>query len=306
MIAQACTLCGKQKVQAKGLCAACYARQRRQDGNRKLCAIDGCKNPAISKGYCSKCYQAVTKPPGKKIPSLQGEQWRHLEGYPGWEISSLGRVKSHRTRTERLIKPYLANGRWHIQSRRGAFAVHLAVLRTFSPIAGGEKTADVVFLDGDVKNPTLANLAWDTLETRRQRAADLAEKSEGQWGAAFAAYWRGDQRALDTFFAEAKLYALKVCHNRTWERSYHLNYDELAHAALVNVFFSIANARPGVVENPFGYLIKAIDSTNAKYFRHSRPLVCLDNDDGSTVLDSRMMASPSAELCAIAREIDAR
>ena len=198
-----CPDCGKRPVKAKGLCGACYARQRRTCGG-KPCAIAGCERPAVSRGLCSKhAQQAKRQANARTVPDLPGELWRAIDGHPRWMISDHGRVKSLRGQHERLLVPRIVNGRMFIEDKRGAgkgFAVHLQVLRTFHP----EATGDPVFIDGNILNARLDNLRWDTRQDKLNRAIAMAEASTSPWGPAFAAYWRGDNHALDEFFVEMK------------------------------------------------------------------------------------------------------
>ncbi|MBR0061795.1 MAG: hypothetical protein IJP68_10000 [Selenomonadaceae bacterium] len=41
------------------------------------------------------------------LEDLDGEQWRPIEGFAGYEVSTFGRVKSFKYKTPRILKPHL-------------------------------------------------------------------------------------------------------------------------------------------------------------------------------------------------------
>jgi len=302
-----CAACGKRPIKAKGLCDACYARQRRTQGG-KPCAAEGCENPAISRGLCSKhAQQAKRRANARTIPGMPGESWREIEGHPQWLISDHGRVKSLRGQHERLIVPRIVNGRMFVEDKRGGskgFAVHLQVLRTFRP----EATGDPIFIDGNILNARLDNLRWDTRQDKLHRAIAMAEASSSPWGPAFSAYWRGDKHALDGFFIEIKARLLRTLHRKmdSWHRGYHLNVDEVAHVTLVRLFFAIHAATISDLDGIVNYALTVANRVLAGHWSYAAPLTPMetigDSGQAVSVLDAAGWCSPSAELVAIARE----
>lgn len=297
--------CDKQ-AHSRGLCHACYARQRRKSGTTP-CSISGCGLPAVGKtGMCSKCYQTARRNQNKKtLPDLPEELWADIEGHPGWRISTLGRVKSLRGHHERLIIPRIFNGRMFVEDHsRGGFAVHLQVLRTFHP----EATGDPVFIDGNILNARLDNLKWDTRADRLNRAIAMAEASESPWGDAFAAYWRGDNHALDAFWQEMQLKIIKAIHYKIlpWVWGYHLNVEEVAHITLVRTFFAIHAASLSSLDNLTAYMLTVADRILAGHWRYAAPLssIIIAGNDGTEgcLVDATGYCNPSAELEAIWRE----
>lgn len=107
------------------------------------------------------------------------ELWRPIVGWPGYEISSLGRVRSlarldtagQRIR-ERILQPRLHSGGYlRVQLCSGKskdFFIHRLVLETFvGPCPPGKEGCHN---DGNRKNNTIANLRWDTrLENIRDK-----------------------------------------------------------------------------------------------------------------------------------------
>ena len=78
-----CTYCGAAKHWARGLCAACYYRQRRNGSverkyvvNSGNCAVEGCDNRSFAKNLCQSHYSKADHP----LKSM----WKNLRSrYPG-------------------------------------------------------------------------------------------------------------------------------------------------------------------------------------------------------------------------------
>lgn len=98
-----------------------------------------------------------------------GEEWRPIPGWDGYEVSSLGRVLSHRRAKSRLLrlsrspKGYLRAGLYDGERyRRGprTIAVHRLVMLAFvGPCPVGK---EVRHLDGNPGHNTLSNLTYGT------------------------------------------------------------------------------------------------------------------------------------------------
>ena len=299
-----CGDCGKKEAFAKGLCQTCYARARRKNG-KKLCSVEGCGLPAVGKGLCSKHAQRAKRHANARaIPDLPGEEWRDINGHPGWMISTMGRVKSLRGMHERLIVPRVINGSLFVDDRaNGSFAVHLMVFKTFRPEASG----DLMFIDGNRLNPSLENLKGDTRAEKIQRAIAMAEGSPSKWADDFAAYWRGDNRALDTFFIEMRKYLLKAVSKKlsTFWGFFCLDIDEIVHETIVKFFFSIHSATIKCLDGLHGYLLTISDNILRRHWRYSRPLMPINpaNEEGLTNIDIAGYHHPSAEMVAMYNEL---
>ena len=299
-----CYDCGKKEAFAKGLCQTCYARDRRKNG-KKPCSVGGCGNPAVSKGLCSKHAQhAAAQARARKIADLPGERWKNIDEHPKWMVSTMGRVKSLRGCNERLITPRVENGRLFIEDGtcKKSFAVHLQVLKTYRP----DVTGDPIFIDGNPLNPSLANLKLDTRAEKIQRAIAMAEGSPSKWADDFAAYWRGDNRALDTFFIEMRKYLLKAVSKRlsTFWGFFCLDIDEIVHETIVKFFFSIHSATIKCLDGLHGYLLTISDNILRRHWRYSRPLMPINpaNEEGLTNIDIAGYHHPSAEMVAMYNE----
>lgn len=122
------------------------------------------------------------------------EEWLPINGFPGYEVSNLGRVGCWRKRgsrhpfpSERRIVTPVKNKTGYLQvtlhQGREKFTrnIHRLVLETFvGPCPDGMECAHG---DGNRQNPVLSNLRWDT---RKNNHADkirhgTAQRGENQW-----------------------------------------------------------------------------------------------------------------------------
>ena len=93
------------------------------------------------------------------------EDWLPIEGYPGYEVSSNGRIKSYRRYPEgRILKPRLTKGypcvSLCVDGVVTSHQVHILVLETFvGPRPLNHETAH---LDSNRANPKVNNLKWVT------------------------------------------------------------------------------------------------------------------------------------------------
>ena len=97
------------------------------------------------------------------------EEWKEVKGFPGYEVSSLGNVRSlsfNRTGTPGLLTP-IANTSGYFQvSLKGKFlCVHRLVAEAFLPNPDGLPEAD--HLDRNKSNNAVSNLQWKTLSANR-------------------------------------------------------------------------------------------------------------------------------------------
>lgn len=102
---------------------------------------------------------------------MDEEQWRPVEGYPNYEVSSLGRVRTWRGHTTRGGAPLILrlqrnskNGYVQValshEGKRRQFNLHALIARVFlGPPPAGMETAHN---DGDQMNNRLSNLRYTT------------------------------------------------------------------------------------------------------------------------------------------------
>lgn len=94
------------------------------------------------------------------------EIWKDIKGYEGlYQVSNLGRVKSFKGVSERILKPQFDNkGYTHVHlcknSRRTQVTVHRLVAEAF--IQNKENKPQVNHIDEDKTNNMVSNLEWMT------------------------------------------------------------------------------------------------------------------------------------------------
>lgn len=140
-----CSSCGSEKKFARGLCGGCYYRLRRRGTLARKnvknfgfsCSIEGCDQPAVSKGFCPAHYQKQFHPlrnTWKLIRSrYAGETpiaWDRFETFLA-EVGERPTIR-HQLRRADDAKPYSAsNVRWvkpvpmvdtYTKEQRGAYA----------------------------------------------------------------------------------------------------------------------------------------------------------------------------------------
>ena len=279
----------------------------------KVCSIEGCGKPAYARGMCKSHYngwrnkrQRGTLNP-RKIVDLPNERWADIAGHPGLLVSTAGRIKSARSKHERLMKQRWVDGRMLVGDHHlGNITVHLAVLRAFAP-QGETDDGKALFIDGDPKNTALANVQWETTSDRIARAITMAEGSNSRWAADFAAFWRGDREALNTFFKEMRALLLSMYQQKaaTWQHYYPLEAGEYAAATLHGLYLAIKRGSLKSLDNMTGWVLSAADNIMCQHHRYAIRLIGLessDDDHTATVADGIGWTMPSAETCALANE----
>lgn len=104
---------------------------------------------------------------------MSTEEWRVVEVAPDYEVSNLGRIRSHKGRKPRILRPCVNPLGYHNQTLfeggRAIFTTaHVLVMAAFvGPRPDG---MDIRHLDGDPSNNRLSNLAYGT---RAENARDM-------------------------------------------------------------------------------------------------------------------------------------
>jgi hypothetical protein len=116
------------------------------------------------------------------------EFWKEIEGFPGYLISSLGRVYSQKQCKMLAGYHHKKNGRFFVhivltdvQAKRYTFFIHRLVAKAFLPLPSASSASSasiyrIRHLDGDSLNNTVTNLTWMTrgnsssFKKRRERA----------------------------------------------------------------------------------------------------------------------------------------
>lgn len=99
------------------------------------------------------------------------EQWKQIKEFPDYEVSNLGRVKSHKRKEPVILKPSAySNGYLFVHLRNKEYdkscSIHRLVLMTFQPCENMEQL-EVNHINCDRTDNRLENLEW---VTRKQNA----------------------------------------------------------------------------------------------------------------------------------------
>ena len=306
-----CTICQERPATSRGLCSACYQRERKAGRlaahttrQRAVCSVDGCAELAASKGLCKRHAEQArrgTLHGGRAVADLPGERWADVDGHPGWLVSTEGRIKSCRRGHERLIHSRMVDGRLLAgDKQRGNLALHLAVLRAFCPGVAG----DAIFVDGDAGNCRLANLRWQTVEDRRARAVAMAESSASRFAPAFLRYWQGDNAALDSFFEEMRRLLIVVVPRKMATFDTLTDTEDIIMATLSRLAISINRASLTTLDNLTAYVCTIADRYMLAEHLAVRTNSPLESDEGVPVADMVHWCHPSAEMVAESREVE--
>lgn len=104
------------------------------------------------------------------------ERWLPIPGFPGYEVSNFGQVKSYKqVKAGKLLTPkknhkgYFEVRLQDIDGAQVSKFVHRLVLMVFSPVRGMEDLT-VDHIDNNIENNHLSNLRWLTAEENLFRA----------------------------------------------------------------------------------------------------------------------------------------
>ena len=104
------------------------------------------------------------------------EKWLPIPGYPGYEVSNFGQIKSYKQSKAGKILTLHPNKKGYLQVRiqdidgaQSTKFVHRLVMSAFSPNENANNLT-IDHIDGNVINNNLSNLRWMTAEENLARA----------------------------------------------------------------------------------------------------------------------------------------
>lgn len=187
-------------------------------------------------------------PSVKAVASADEEEWRPIEGYANYMVSSYGNVKNANKKASNLLKPSNNGGYLQVglsqNSKRYCASVHQLVARAFIP--NPENKDQINHKDKNPLNNHVSNLEWCTaLENNRHRSdgvkqttnqnvriwrvdAKTNEKLELYNSINDAALWVQEQKLTNVEFAHIRAHLsanntgkLKTGYGYKWEKDVH-------------------------------------------------------------------------------------
>jgi len=126
------------------------------------------------------------------------ENWRLINGYDNYEISSHGRCRNNKT--SRILKPGLnSKGYYFVNISKDkiskSFSIHRLVADAFLENPLNKKCVD--HIDGNPKNNMLSNLRWATLhenQGNRSKQENTSSKYKGVYFCKKIKKWKAEIR----------------------------------------------------------------------------------------------------------------
>ena len=113
-------------------------------------------------------YNALMKFYPLTTDDLDGEIWKPISDYDGYEVSNFGRVKSFKYNSPRILKPELRGVYLSVNLYNKHFQVHRLVALAFIP--NPDNKPQINHIDGHKLNNYAGNLEWTTASENIQHA----------------------------------------------------------------------------------------------------------------------------------------
>lgn len=116
------------------------------------------------------------------LDDLEGEEWKPIPDYDGYQVSNFGRVKSFKQSRVKILKPvinrqgYLLASLSNITNHK-SFRVHRLVAQLFVP--NPTNKSEVNHRDGNKFNNFVDNLEWVTSSENQQHAVTMGLQKSG-------------------------------------------------------------------------------------------------------------------------------
>ena len=136
------------------------------------------------KASSKEAYEALMKFYPLTLDNLDGEEWRDVDGYEGYQVSNFGRVKSFKRYSQgRISKPIVTRtGYLYVSLSKGKnghpVRLHRIVAKAFLP--NPDDKPQINHRDGCKLNNHVDNLEWVTQGENMQHASILGLRPAGE------------------------------------------------------------------------------------------------------------------------------
>ena len=196
-----------------------YVKEKnRYDGSKKhmLCQAHLMRR---RRGYEMKL---IGKSAGSQpVDCIPGEKWKILERWPGYKISSYGRVTHYNTKFKvfTLLKPQYSEAKMlyvQVRDKKGKPIDNIYVGFWMSKLFLKRKKYDfmynksrLVYKDGNRKNCHVENLIWHD-DFYREEHSKVLSTDNSEEGMQIKKFISGDQKALDKYYYVCRDFVLRV------------------------------------------------------------------------------------------------